>query len=80
VASPVEAKMIRKELGKDFLIVTPGVRPQGAALQDQKRIATPSGAIKDGASFIVVGRPITEAKDQAAAARDILKEIGDIND
>ncbi len=76
VASSVEAKMIRKELGKEFLIITPGVRPAGTAAQDQKRVATPGSAIKDGASFIVVGRPITEAKDPAAAAREIIKEMG----
>ena len=75
VASPVEAKMIRKELGPNFLIVTPGVRPAGAALNDQKRIATPKTAIEDGASFIVVGRPITEAKDPLRAAKEIIKEI-----
>jgi orotidine-5'-phosphate decarboxylase len=80
VASPIEAKMIRQELGDEFLIITPGVRPAGAAIQDQKRIATPKSAIKDGASFIVVGRPITEAKDPVAAAREILKEIGEAYD
>ena len=75
VASPSEAKLIRKKLGEDFLIVTPGVRPALASAHDQKRIATPKNAIKDGADFIVVGRPITEAKDPAAAARQILEEI-----
>jgi orotidine-5'-phosphate decarboxylase len=75
VASPVEAKMVREAAGKDFLIVTPGVRPAGADVNDQKRIATPKSAIEDGASFIVVGRPITEAKDPVQAARDILKEM-----
>lgn len=65
VASAQEACEIRKELGKDFLIVTPGVRPAKADVQDQKRVATPQEAVKNGASFIVVGRPITEAKDPA---------------
>lgn len=69
VASAQEACEIRKELGKDFLIVTPGVRPAKADVQDQKRVATPQEAVKNGASFIVVGRPITEAKDPAGAAR-----------
>ena len=75
VAAPSETKYIRKEIGEDFLIVTPGVRPEWAASNDQKRIATPSAAIKDGADYIVVGRPITESKDPAEAAREILKEM-----
>lgn len=75
VASPSETKLIRKELGEDFMIVTPGVRPEWAASDDQKRIATPRIALKDGADYIVVGRPITESKDPAEAARAILKEI-----
>lgn len=76
VASPVEARLIRDELGSDFLIVTPGVRPSWAGADDQKRVATPKDAIRDGADLIVVGRPVTEAKDPAQAAQDILKEIG----
>lgn len=75
VASAAEVKLIRKSLGKDFLIVTPGVRPAGSASGDQKRIATPKEAIDNGASFIVVGRPITEALDPTEAAKKILKEI-----
>ena len=75
VASPAETRLIRKELGEDFLIVTPGVRPGWAAADDQKRIATPNAAIKDGADYIVVGRPITESTDPAEAAREILKEM-----
>ena len=75
VASPEETKSIRRELGEDFLIVTPGVRPAWAASNDQKRVATPGAAIKDGADYIVVGRPITESKDPAQAAREILKEM-----
>lgn len=75
VASAQEAGAIREELGKDFLIVTPGVRPAKADVQDQKRVATPQEAVKNGASFIVVGRPITESKDPAGAVREILREI-----
>ncbi|MBN1526181.1 MAG: orotidine-5'-phosphate decarboxylase [Candidatus Omnitrophica bacterium] len=75
VASPIEAKQIRKKLGRDFLIVTPGARPLWAAANDQKRVATPKEAIKNGADLIVVGRPVTGAKDPAGAAREILKEI-----
>ena len=75
VASPEEAAAIRKNAGKDFIIVTPGVRPEWAAKGDQKRVATPREAIQAGASHIVVGRPITDAKDPAQAARKVLKEI-----
>jgi orotidine-5'-phosphate decarboxylase len=75
VASPLEAKMIREACGEEFLIVTPGVRPQGATANDQKRVATPKSAIEDGANYIVVGRPITEAKDPVQAARGILEEM-----
>lgn len=76
VSSPAEVKMIRKSLGEDFLVVTPGVRPAASGADDQKRVATPAQAVKDGASYIVVGRPVTEAPDPAEAARKILKEIG----
>ncbi len=76
VSSPSEVKVLREALGKDFLIVTPGVRPEWAATGDQKRIATPARAIADGASFIVVGRPVIEAKDRQEAVRKILKEMG----
>ncbi len=75
VASPSEIKLIRNNIGGDFLIVTPGVRPSWAATNDQKRIATPGGAIRDGADFIVVGRPIIEAPDPVEAAKKILDEI-----
>ena len=76
IASPQEAAAIRalpEANGK--LIVTPGVRPQGAALGDQKRVATPGQAIADGADHIVVGRPIWQAEDPAAAARAVLAEL-----
>ncbi|MDP2912627.1 MAG: orotidine-5'-phosphate decarboxylase [Candidatus Omnitrophota bacterium] len=75
VASPQETALIRKECGKDFIIVTPGVRPEGAGPGDQKRFATPRGAITGGADFIVVGRPIIEAPDPLEAARKVLEEI-----
>lgn len=75
VASSHEARAIRSLIGKDFLIVTPGVRPALADLQDQKRVTTPKEAIKNGADHIVVGRPITEAFDPAEAARSIIKEM-----
>jgi len=79
IASPQEAARIRalpEATGR--LIVTPGVRPAGAALGDQKRVATPAQAIADGADHIVVARPVWQAKDPAAAARAILDEIAGI--
>ena len=63
VASAQEAKAIRKKLGEDFLIVTPGIRPKDTEKQDQKRTATPQEALQAGADYIVIGRPVTKAKD-----------------
>lgn len=75
VASPKEASEISNECGKDFISVCPGVRPIWAATGDQKRIMTPKDAIHQGASFLVVGRPITGAEDPADAARKVLEEM-----
>jgi orotidine-5'-phosphate decarboxylase len=76
IASPQEAALIRALPEADGkLIVTPGVRPAGAALGDQKRVATPAQAIADGVDHIVVGRPIWQAADPRAAARAITQEI-----
>lgn len=76
IASPQEAALIRAlPVAKGRLIVTPGVRPAGAASGDQKRIATPGQAIADGADHIVVGRPIWQAADPAAAARAVMAEL-----
>jgi orotidine-5'-phosphate decarboxylase len=79
VASVAEAKAIRKTCGREFLIVTPGVRPKdkglGTKKDDQARTATPRAAIKAGADFIVVGRPILAAADPRAAAEEIVNEI-----
>ncbi|MDP9267890.1 MAG: orotidine-5'-phosphate decarboxylase [Acidobacteriota bacterium] len=75
VASPAEVAELRRELGEGFAIVTPGVRPAGAAQGDQARVATPAQAIKAGATYLVVGRPITEAADPGKAAKEILAEI-----
>lgn len=75
VASPQEAASICEACGDDFLIVTPGVRPAGASLDDQSRIATPAQALQNGATHLVIGRPIRAAKDPKAAALAILKEM-----
>jgi orotidine-5'-phosphate decarboxylase len=75
VCAPHEAEMVRKIVGGKLAIVTPGIRPEGSALGDQKRAATPQAAISAGATHLVVGRPITAAADPAAAARDILREM-----
>ena len=75
VASPQEAARLREILGPDAYIVTPGVRPAGAAKGDQSRVATPAQAFANGASHIVVGRPITEAPDPVAAFEAIAAEL-----
>lgn len=76
VASPQEVPAIRTAIKRrDFLIVTPGIRPSGAALDDQKRVTGPAAAIAAGADYLVVGRPITAAKDPVAAARVLLAEM-----
>jgi orotidine-5'-phosphate decarboxylase len=76
VASPQEIAALRRALGSDFLIVTPGIRPANAAIDDQARIATPEAAIRAGADYLVIGRPITGAADPAAAADAIVAEMG----
>jgi len=75
VCSPAEAAKIRAVVGGALLLVTPGVRPAGAAASDQKRVATPAAAIADGADYLVVGRPITQDPDPRAAAERIVAEI-----
>ena len=75
VASPLEIAPIRKACGEKFLIVTTGVRPLGSAAQDQRRIASPIMAIAAGADYLVIGRPVVQAKDPRAVVRQILKEI-----
>ncbi len=77
VCSPHEIKAIRAACGNDFLIVTPGVRPAWAASDDQERILTPKEAILNGASYLVVGRPITKAEDPLAAAEMIVEEMAE---
>jgi len=76
VASAQEAVMIKQVIGKDFLVVTPGIRPEwSSSKEDQKRTLTPSQAIANGADYIVVGRPIIQAPDPAKAARKIIEEM-----
>ena len=75
MASPHEAAALRAALPEDFLIVTPGVRPAGAALGDQKRVMTPAMARRAGADMIVVGRPIRDAQSPNAAAKRILEDL-----
>ena len=75
VASPQEAAAIRAACGKEFLIVTPGIRPTNGEQGDQSRVATPSQALKDGADFLVIGRPILAAEDPRLAAQAIVKEM-----
>jgi orotidine-5'-phosphate decarboxylase len=75
VASPREVPLIRDACGDDFLIVTPGVRPAFASQDDQKRVMTPGDALRAGADYLVIGRPISAAADPAAAADLILREM-----
>ena len=76
VCSAQEAATLRSQCGADFRLVTPGIRPAQAAVDDQARIMTPSAALAAGASYLVIGRPITQAPDPLQALRDILKETG----
>jgi len=76
VVSGDDVTLLREALGKDALLVVPGIRPQGHAHNDQVRVLTPGEAMERGADYIVVGRPVTGADDPAAAARGILREVG----
>ncbi len=75
VSSPREIRAIREACGADFLILTPGIRPLGAEENDQRRRMTPGEAIKSGADFLVIGRPILQARDPVEAAQRVLKEM-----
>src|SRR5512142_1712438 len=76
VCSPQEVRAVRAAVGPGPLLVVPGIRPAGASLGDQARVATPAAAVADGADVIVVGRPIREAADPVAAAQRIAAELG----
>ena len=78
VASAREAGSIRQSWGDDFLIVTPGIRPDNASNDDQQRVMTPAEALRSGSDFLVVGRPITASQDMSAAAQSILSEISSV--
>ena len=75
VCSPREAPALRADLGPEPLLVTPGIRPAGSAAGDQKRASTPAAAVQAGSDYLVVGRPITQADDPAAAARSLISEL-----
>ena len=76
VCSAHEIGRLRRELGPDFLLVVPGIRPAGAALGDQRRVMGPKEALDAGADVLVIGRPVTAARDPALAARDIAESLG----
>jgi orotidine-5'-phosphate decarboxylase len=78
VLSPRELRQTRRAVSRDFLLVTPGIRPAGGAMDDQKRIMTPGQAIADGADYLVVGRPITRASDPQASATAIGEEMAGV--
>ncbi len=75
VCSPREVALLRAELGEGFRLVTPGIRPKGAALDDQARVMTPADAIRQGSDYLVMGRPITQAADPVAVLADINREL-----
>jgi orotidine-5'-phosphate decarboxylase len=76
VCGASEISLVRAAIGPDPVLVVPGLRPQGTALGDQKRVMTPGEAFDRGGDILVIGRPITEALDPAGAARDILQSLG----
>lgn len=75
VCSAMEAAMLSRELGSEFCLVTPGIRPANAAADDQRRIVTPADAIAAGSHYLVIGRPITQSSDPVASCRDIAASI-----
>ncbi len=80
VCSPREAAELRKMMGQSFCLVTPGIRPTDASLDEQKRISTPRQAIQNGADYLVIGRPITQASDPISVLRRLNDEIDGAGD
>jgi len=78
VSSALEAAELRNIIGKDFCLVTPGIRPAGATQDEQKRITTPSQAIRNGANYLVIGRPITQASDPVLLLQQLNDEIASV--
>ena len=76
VSSPLETLMVRREVGAGMILITPGVRLAGSGTDDQKRVATPSDAMRAGADYLVVGRPLYRAEDPLAVARQMLEDVG----
>jgi len=76
ICSPLEIAALRRECGKEFVLMVPGIRPAGTASADQKRVTTPKEAVTLGANHLVIGRPITEAADPALAAEAIARDLG----
>ncbi|MFZ5781972.1 MAG: orotidine-5'-phosphate decarboxylase [Pseudomonadota bacterium] len=76
ICSPLEIAALREHCGSDFVLMVPGIRPAGSATADQKRVLTPREAVQRGANHLVIGRPITEAADPAAAAEAIARDLG----
>ena len=79
IASPLEAETLKRRHGADFLVVTPGIRPAGAERGDQARVATPAEAIRAGADFLVVGRPVIEAGDPIAVVNQMQEEMTQVS-
>jgi orotidine-5'-phosphate decarboxylase len=75
ICSPAEVSALRADCGPDFVLMVPGIRPAGSAVGDQKRVMTPRDAVEQGADYLVIGRPITQASNPAAAARSIVEEL-----
>lgn len=75
IASPLEVEIVKKEMGRDFIVVTPGIRPMSSSFNDQKRASTPSEAIRKGSDYIVVGRPIRDALDPVSMVKRIVVEV-----
>ena len=77
ISSANEIRVVREYFGKDFVILTPGIRPQNGSIDDQKRVSTPTEAVKAGADYLVIGRPITASENPKDSLRKILNEINE---